>query len=157
MTPETEFFVRHGAPPSNARTIGWDTLLRSEVYARPRTFPPRLLATFPIEGISTVVVGQPENTSASSPTDWVVILLHEHFHQLQEAQPDFYAKVAALGLSRGDQTGMWMLNYPFPYEASAVEKAYGGRGAGASGRSRRRRRGCVSGGADAFSPDGRRG
>ena len=125
VTPETEFFIRHGAPPSNTRTIGWDTLLRSDVYARARTFPPRLLATFPIEGISTVVVGQPENTSASSPTDWVVILLHEHFHQLQEAQPDFYAKVAALGLSRGDQTGMWMLNYPFPYEASSVEKAYG--------------------------------
>ena len=124
VTPETEFFIRHGAPPADAVTIGWDTLLRSEVYARPRTFPPRLLATFPVEGISTVVVGQPENTSASSPTDWVVILLHEHFHQLQEAQPGFYAKVAALGLSRGDQTGMWMLNYPFPYEASAVEKAY---------------------------------
>ena len=37
VTPETEFFIRHGAPPSNTRTIGWDTLLRSDVYARPRT------------------------------------------------------------------------------------------------------------------------
>jgi hypothetical protein len=124
VTPETEFFVRHAAPPANARDMGWDALLGSQVYARPRNFAPRLLATFPIEGISTVVVGQPENTSATSPTDWVVTLLHEHFHQLQEAQPGFYGKVAALGLARGDQTGMWMLNFPFPYDAPAVANAY---------------------------------
>jgi hypothetical protein len=124
VTPEVEFFIRHGAPPSNTREIGWDTLLGSEIHARPRTFPTGFLATFPIGGVSTVVVGQPENTAATSPTDWVVTLLHEHFHQLQEAQPGFYAKVAALGLSRGDETGMWMLNFPFPYDAPAVAKSY---------------------------------
>lgn len=125
VTPETEFFVRHASPPADARSLGWDSLLGSEVSSRPRTFPPGLLATFPIEGISTVVVGQLEKTNASSPTDWVVTLLHEHFHQLQEAQPGFYARVNALGLSRGDQTGMWMLNFPFPYDSPAVAKAYG--------------------------------
>jgi hypothetical protein len=125
VTPETEYFVRHAAPPSNAEPLGWDALLGSDVYARPRTFQTGFLATFPIEGISTVVVGQPEKTGSTSSTDWVVTLLHEHFHQLQEARPDFYARVGALGLSRGDQTGMWMLNFPFPYDAPGVAKAYG--------------------------------
>jgi hypothetical protein len=124
VTPETEFFVRHSAPPSDAHPLGWDALLKSEVSARPRTFPTGLLATFPIGGISTVVVGPPENTGSSSSTEWVVTLLHEHFHQLQEAQPGFYGRVAALGLARGDQTGMWMLNFPFPYDAPAAGKAY---------------------------------
>jgi hypothetical protein len=124
VTPETEFFIRHAVPPSDARALGWDPLLKSEIHARPRTFPIGLLATFPIGGISTVVVGQPENTGSTSSTDWVVTLLHEHFHQLQEAQPGFYAKVATLSLSRGDETGMWMLNFPFPYDTPAVGKAY---------------------------------
>jgi hypothetical protein len=124
VTPEAEFFVRHGNPPASARTAGWDTLLGSEVYVRPRSFSVKLLATFPVEGISTVVVGQPGNTNTSSPTDWVVTLLHEHFHQLQEAQPGFYGKIAALGLARGDETGMWMLNFPFPYDSPAVGNAY---------------------------------
>ena len=124
VTPETEFFIRHPSPPADARRIGRDALLGSEVFARPRTFPTNLLATFPIEGVSTVVVGPPSSTAAASPTDWVVTVLHEHFHQLQEASPDFYGRVNALGLSRGDTTGMWMLNFPFPYEAAPVVASY---------------------------------
>jgi hypothetical protein len=124
VTPETEFFIRHPSPPSDARAVGRDALLDTTVSARPRTFPPNLLATFPIDGVSTVVVGQPGNTASSSPTDWVVTLLHEHFHQLQESVPGFQEKVAALGLSRGDPTGMWMLNFPFPYDTPAVAAAY---------------------------------
>jgi hypothetical protein len=73
---------------------------------------------------STPLVGTPETTGSTSPTDWIVTLLHEHFHQLQEAQPGFYDKTAALGLSRGDQTGMWMLSFPFAYDAPRVRSAY---------------------------------
>ena len=124
VTNETEYFVRHEKPPAVARSLGRDSLLGSEIYARPRTFPTNLLATFPIEGISTVVVGQAANTATSSPTDWVVTLLHEHFHQLQDAQPGFMGKVAALGLARGDETGMWMLDFPFPYDSPPVGEAY---------------------------------
>ncbi len=124
VTPDTEFFVRHPSPPSDARRIGRDALLDSDVFARPRTFPTNLLATFPIDGVSTVVVGPPSSTAAASPTDWVVTVLHEHFHQLQEAAPGFYDRVAALGLARGDATGMWMLNFPFPYDAPPVAEAY---------------------------------
>ncbi len=124
VTPLREYFVRHARPPADARPIGRDALLDSEVYARPRTFPTGFLATFPIEGVSTVVVGQAESTAVSSPTDWVVTLLHEHFHQLQDSQPGFYDEVAALNLARGDTTGMWMLNFPFPYDSPPVADAY---------------------------------
>lgn len=119
-----EYFVRHPHPPSGSTPLGRDEMLGADVFARPRTFSPGFLATFPLEGISTVVVGTAETTGASSPTDWVVTLLHEHFHQLQEAQPGFYEKTAALGLARGDQTGMWMLNFPFAYDAPKVQEAY---------------------------------
>jgi len=40
--------------------------------------------------------------------------MHEHFHQLQNGQPRYFQAVQDLGLSHGDNTGMWMLNYPFP-------------------------------------------
>ena len=121
---ENEYFVRHPHPPAGASPLGRDALLGSDVFVRPRSFSPGFLATFPVEGISTVVVGTADATGAKSPTDWVVTLLHEHFHQLQEAQPGFYEKTAALGLARGDTTGMWMLNFPFAYDAAPVQAAY---------------------------------
>src|SRR5207247_8409809 len=74
--------------------------------------------------ISTIVVGQAENTSAKTSTPWVVTLLHEHFHQLQYSQPNYYPDVNALGLSHGDQTGMWMLNYAFPYDKKEVQNQF---------------------------------
>ncbi len=50
--------------------------------------------------------------------------MHEHFHQLQNAQPGYFQAVQDLGLSRGDTTGMWMLNYPFPYEKPEVAHSF---------------------------------
>jgi hypothetical protein len=124
VTPEAEFFVGHPHPPSDTSALGRDALLGASVAVRPRTFAESFLATFPIEGVSTVVVGRPEATGARSPSDWVVLLLHEHFHQLQDSQPRFFERVLELGLARGDGTGMWMLNFPFPYDAPAAAPAY---------------------------------
>ena len=118
LTPDYEFLIRHPQPSPDFAKLGYDNRLKSDVYYRKRTFRPHLLATFPaIRGsiVSTIVIGQAENTSAKSSTPWVLTMLHEHFHQLQDSQPNFYADVEALNLSRGDQTGMWMLNYAFPY------------------------------------------
>ena len=70
------------------------------------------------------MVGQAENTSAKTSTAWVITVLHEHFHQLQDSQPNFYSDVNALNLARGDQTGMWMLNYAFPYERKEVQEQF---------------------------------
>ena len=125
VTPDYEFLIRHPKPSSDFTSLGYDPVLKSSVNYRKRNFPAHFLATFPaVGGISTIVVGQAENTSARTSTPWVVTLLHEHFHQLQDSQPNFFADVNALNLSRGDQTGMWMLNYAFPYERDDVQKQF---------------------------------
>jgi hypothetical protein len=125
VTPEYEFLVRHPQPSKDFTSMGYDELLKAEVYFRKRVFQPNLLATFPAVGsISTIVIGQPENTDAKTSTRWVVTLFHEHFHQLQDSQPGFYAEANALGLARGDETGMWMLNFPFPYERIEVKEQF---------------------------------
>jgi hypothetical protein len=125
VTPEHEFLVNHPKPSKDFTALGFDTLLKSEIYFRKRVFPPNFLATMPaVGGVSTIVVGQPENTEAKTSTRWVVTLFHEHFHQMQDSQPGFYAQASALGLTRGDETGMWMLNFPFPYEKAEVKEQF---------------------------------
>ena len=51
-------------------------------------------------------------------------MLHEHFHQFVYSQPGYYDAVSKLGLAHGDQSGMWMLNYPFPYDSSRTQRAF---------------------------------
>jgi hypothetical protein len=92
-------------------------------WSRKRIFSPRFQATFPaVGGVPTIVIGTPSGTG--TPADrWVLVVLHEHFHQLQYSRPDYYTRLAALGLARGDTTGMWALNFPFPYDSAAVQGA----------------------------------
>lgn len=121
VTPGYEFLIRHPRPSADFTALGYDALLKSDIYYRPRTQRIDLLATFPIVGgISTIVIGQAANTKKTS-TEWVVTVLHEHFHQLQNSQTDYRTAVDELNLSGGDETGMWMLNYAFPYTDPAVK------------------------------------
>jgi hypothetical protein len=121
VTPEHEFLIRHPKPSDDFAPLGDDPVVKHKVWFRKRRHPTQFLATFPaVGGVPTVVIGQPENTEAKTSTRWVITLLHEHFHQLQYSQLRYYADVEGLGLARGDQTGMWMLNYPFPYTSPEV-------------------------------------
>jgi hypothetical protein len=125
VTTDYEFLIRHPKPSSDFVPVKYDPLLQSKVYYRRRTQPQNLLATFPVVGgIPTIVIGQAENTAKATSTPWVVTMLHEHFHQLQYSQPGYYDDVNALGLTRGDQTGMWMLNYPFPYDWHEMQELF---------------------------------
>lgn len=125
VTPEYEFLIRHPRPSEDFKLIGHDALLKSDVYYRKRQFQTDFLATFPaVAGISTIVAGQAENTASKTSTPWVVTLMHEHFHQLQDSQPKFFEEVSALNLSHGDQSGMWMLNYKFPYDSYEVKQQF---------------------------------
>lgn len=126
ITDSVEYLVRHPAPSPDFTSIGPDSVLHTAVWARPRVFPRTFLATAPfISGINTVAVGEPAATGKSS-VQWVLTLLHEHFHQLQDAKPGYYAGVASLGLAHGDSTGMWMLDFPFPYDSAPVVTAITG-------------------------------
>jgi hypothetical protein len=125
VTGSTEYLVGHPRPTSEFALLGRDSVLGRDVFVRPGRFPPTLLATFPaVGGTATIVVGSAERTGKSS-AEWVLTLLHEHFHQWQSSLPDYYAKANALGLARGDTTGQWMLNYPFPYDSVPVQQAVG--------------------------------
>ncbi len=125
ITSDYEYLINHPHATNNFDTLGFDANLKSLVLYRKRLFPLDLLATFPaINDVSTIVVGQSSNTHVSSSTAWVVTILHEHFHQYQQSQRDYFTSTKALGLSKGDETGMWMLNYPFPYDSVEVENAY---------------------------------
>jgi hypothetical protein len=120
-----EFLIRHPNPSSDFTPLGEDGVLKQKVWVRKRQFSPTFLATFPaVGGVPTVVIGRAEDTASKTSTRWVITLLHEHFHQLQYSRPGYYARVDALGLARGDQSGMWMLNYPFPYAAPAVRDQF---------------------------------
>jgi hypothetical protein len=121
ITEDAEFLTHYPAPPKEFARISDD------LYSRARQFPINLQATFPAFGATPViVVGEPKNTESKTSTPWLVAVMHEHFHQLQDTQPGYYAAVAGLGLSRGDETGMWMLNYPFPYEKPEIAGSFSG-------------------------------
>ena len=123
VSDSAEFLLGHPEPAAQFAPLGYDSTLKSEVWTRPRQFPPTLLATFPaVGGLPTVVIGSAERTGKSS-TAWALTLLHEHFHQWQYSQRDYYPGVARLNLSRGDTTGQWMLDYPFPYDSVPIQQA----------------------------------
>ena len=125
ITPQYEFLIRHSNPSSDFTLIEHDSRLQSDVYFRKKNFSPDLLATFPaVGGVPTIVIGQAELTAKKTSAAWVATMLHEHFHQLQYSQQNYYPDVNALNLSGGDQSGMWMLNYPFPYAEPEVGRQF---------------------------------
>ncbi len=119
----TEYLLNHPEPGKEFSLLYYDSLLHSDVYYRKRIFEKNLLSAFPIDGIPVIAAGLPENTG-KSPSAWVITILHEHFHQMQYSQRNYYRKADSLDLSGGDKSGMWMLNYPFPYNNHGVNKQY---------------------------------
>lgn len=109
---------------SGFEAIGVDPMLNCQVSRRaPSGLPTNRLAAMPIFGPpSTIVVGTPGATQLS-PEAWTLTLLHEHFHQWQSSLAGYYDRVAALDLAGDDQTGMWMINFPVPYDHPAVTQA----------------------------------
>lgn len=121
---EHEYLVNSPRRPEGFELLGRDDQLGGKVLFRPRTVSTGLRATYPmLGGPPLVVIGRPAATGLD-PTSWVVIALHEHFHQLQMSDSSYYADVAALDLAGGDETGNWMLDFPFPYEDPDVGKRF---------------------------------
>lgn len=125
VTEKNEFLINHPKPGDEFESLGYDKMLKSEVFVRPRKFQPHFLATFPAFGMGPVViVGQAENTDAKTSTPWVITVLHEHFHQLQFSNSTYNSDVNSLNLANGDETGMWQLNFPFPYKKQEIAEQF---------------------------------
>lgn len=124
ISDSIEFLINHPYPSGDFLLSENDAILNTDILYRPRQYPEWFLATFPaVNGVNCIVVGTPEKTNKSS-TDWTITLLHEHFHQYQFSHPDYYSTVDQLGLSGGDDTGMWQLNYAFPYDSFEIGNQY---------------------------------
>jgi hypothetical protein len=120
ITADTEFLTHHPKPPEDFKPV------EDGFYARPRKFPTELEATFPAFGPpAVIVIGEPQSTKSKTSTPWLIVVMHEHFHQLQMGMPGYFDAIEGLGLGRGDKTGMWMLNYPFPYDRPDVLQSFG--------------------------------
>jgi hypothetical protein len=119
VTERGEFLTHNAGVPEGFKKID------EAISGRERQFPINMMATFPAFGLpSVIVIGEPANTDAKTSTPWILFAMHEHFHQLQYAQPDYYRRLRALGLFRGDETGKWILNFPFPYEDARVNARF---------------------------------
>jgi len=118
LEQDREVLACRSSPPSQFSPLGVDPATRCETFSRARSgMPETIEAAMPIFGPpSTIVVGTPASVGRGLG-GWTHTLLHEHFHQWQSALPGYYAGVDALDLKNGDETGMWMLNFPFPYDA----------------------------------------
>lgn len=125
VTPDAEYLLCDDRTPGGFSDIGQDAATGCTVRQGPSTWRrPALLAAMPIFGPGEVIVmGSPEATGLSR-AGWRRTILHEHVHQWQGNLPDYYARTAALDLSDGDESGMWMLNFPFPYQEPQVAAAY---------------------------------
>ncbi|MBS0296438.1 MAG: hypothetical protein JSR45_09010 [Proteobacteria bacterium] len=126
IEPEREVLLCQPGRVEGFTPDGSDAATGCARAIRPRSgMPDRLLAAMAIFGPpSTIVMGTPQSTGRSRAS-WTRTILHEHFHQFQDEQPGMYERQKALGLSDpSDRSGMWMLNYPFPYADAAVGDAY---------------------------------
>jgi len=114
--PGKEILICHGSAVKGFTDYSKTSAIDCDIQSRAgNIFPQNLLAAAPIiEEKSTIVMGTPESTGKSQ-VEWLITIFHEHFHQYQSVFENYYDRLNALGLSDGDKTGMWMLNYPFPY------------------------------------------
>ena len=105
----------HDGPAADWQAIGYDDQSACPVARGATRYPVSFKATFPaVDNQVTVIVGTPPALNMTLGR-YVVTLAHERLHQLQMARPGYHASTLALDLHDGDTTGMWMLNYPFPY------------------------------------------
>ena len=120
-----ETLICQADPPTSFTRQGRDPATGCDVFVRARSgLPDNLLAAMPVLGPqSTIVMGTPE-ASGFNRADWLRTILHEHFHQWQSSRPGYYARVDALDLKDGDTSGMWMLNFPFPYADQKAGTGY---------------------------------
>lgn len=125
VTEKEESLICRDVVPDGFVAAGTEANTGCPRFTRPRSgFPDTLLAAMPVFGPPAVIVmGTPKSTGRSEAS-WIRTILHEHFHQWQYDLPGYFGRTTALDLHGGDQTGMWVLNFAFPYDDPAVVSAF---------------------------------
>lgn len=117
VTDDYEYAVGFPKALQGYAPLGQDVSLGRSVQARKRVFGTHTAASFPYEGVPTVVIGTPA-TLEKSPGAWVLTATHEMFHVLQDSRGGIQ-KVAQLKIGSDSDPG-WQLNFPFPYKDADV-------------------------------------
>lgn len=117
---DVEYLLNRTEPLNGFEAVSGDTFRDRPVFARERVFSPALLATFPVNGVTSVVIGTAERTERSVAA-WVLTVAHELFHVFQ-AERELDEKVLALAIGPPDESD-WHLDYPYPYDDEAVRNA----------------------------------
>ena len=124
ITDSLEYLFNHDNPGTSFEWYQYDSMLNTNIYVRPKKFPPFLRATFPaVNGIDCIVAGNPKNTEKSDE-GWIIMLLHEHFHLYQNENRQYKENIALLAqrISKGNNN--WMLDYGFPYNDTTINELF---------------------------------
>lgn len=113
-----EYAIGFQLPIKGFTDLSTDSEFRFRVQARPRTFAADISASFPIDGMSAVVIGTPAGLN-KSPEAWVLVAEHEMFHVFQWANGSAN-KVASLNIAPADDAASWQLSFAFPYKNANV-------------------------------------
>jgi len=120
ITDSLEYLFNHSKPSKDFKLFGYDSVLHANIYVRKRIFPTYLLAAFPaVNGVDCIVVGNPKNVNKKDE-DWIITLLHEHFHIYQGANLQYKKNIKLLGKKLKKGCTNWMLDYNFPYNEVSV-------------------------------------
>jgi hypothetical protein len=105
----------------------WDPITRCWTQTRARTQDPDSFGETDVfgNGRPIILVGVPP-TKPDDLQFWTALMVHEHFHQLQDSKPWMGAEVKLLGPVFGGGTGAnsWALVYPFPYKREDVNAVF---------------------------------
>lgn len=124
ITDSLEYLFNHDNPGTSFEWCQYDSILNTNIYVRPKKFPPFLRATFPaVNGIDCIVAGNPQNTEKSDE-DWIIMLLHEHFHLYQNENPQYKENIALLAQRISKGANNWMLDYDFPYNDTTINELF---------------------------------
>ncbi|MEM1260813.1 MAG: hypothetical protein AAGH76_00305 [Pseudomonadota bacterium] len=123
VTPDYETAYCFDAAPGFVLTTEIDSL-DCKAHRRKRIFPQQIQASLNLFGAEETVMTSGPGALGQTLTDWQLLFIHERFHQWQSTLPDYAVTVSALDLAGDDDTGMWMLTYPFPYDGPAVNERF---------------------------------
>jgi hypothetical protein len=125
LEQDREILICRPTAPASFKPDGEDAATGCPRFVGPRgKLPANMLAAMPMFGPPWTIVMGPPPTQADKLPRWRSTVLHEHTHQWQSELPGYYDRVKALDLAGGDESGMWMLEFPFPYADPVVSARY---------------------------------
>ena len=114
------------APTDGFVSAGFDAVTKCNMQVRPRELPVDLSAATDLGEHQVIMMGT-ASTLETTRAEWMVIVLHEAFHQYQSMLPAYVDATNSIRLDFEDGNepdARWILDYPFPYADPQVLAIY---------------------------------